>query len=533
MRDLNLYLNKVKNIKLYFFIIFITGWLIANDYGVNIDDNFYYSNGLTAYNYAKGFFINIFSSNTVDLSIYREKMLSYPVVFELFLFLICDLMNISESAKIYLVAAKINFIFFFISLILFYRIIRMRFNKLFLGVLGTTLIVFSPRIFSSSFFNTRDTFFLSLFICFVYFMYNFINKKNFKNIILLSLFSVFLVNTRILGIVPVAMFVLLYIFFGLNTFENVKKEIKLITLYIIFFILFTYCFWPYLWADPILNYKKAIFDIVKDHEASITINYYFGERISSNLTPWHYRIIWMIITTPVVIVLLSLIGVLIFSFKIFKIINQDFNKKNTLNQRDFLDIHLFCTILTTLFCMIKFNATQYGEWRHIYFLYPIIIYMNIIAINWIYSLTGKKIYQAICSSIILLNLLYVASWSFLNHPNQYIFFNFLSKNYSIKNFDLDSWGISHKQSLNYILEKDENTKINIFAIGFTSLKDAYLSLEENKKKRIVLSDLKTAKYIIDSKTKKIREPKINKNHFNKFYEIIVDKTPITTVYVKK
>ena len=113
------------------------------------------------------------------------------------------------------------------------------------------------------------------------------------------------------------------------------------------------------------------------------------------------------------------------------------------------------------------------------------------------------------------------------------FFNFLSKNYSIKNFDLDSWGISHKQSLNYILEKDENTKINIFAIGFTSLKDAYLSLEENKKKRIVLSDLKTAKYIIDSKTKKIREPKINKNHFNKFYEIIVDKTPITTVYVKK
>ena len=216
MRDLNLYLNKVKNIKLYFFIIFITGWLIANDYGVNIDDNFYYSNGLTTYNYAKSFFINIFSSNTVDLSIYREKMLSYPVVFELFLFLICDLMNISESAKIYLVAAKINFIFFFISLILFYRIIRMRFNKLFLGVLGTTLIVFSPRIFSSSFFNTRDTFFLSLFICFVYFMYNFINKKNFKNIILLSLFSVFLVNTRILGIVPVAMFVLLYIFFGLK-----------------------------------------------------------------------------------------------------------------------------------------------------------------------------------------------------------------------------------------------------------------------------------------------------------------------------
>ena len=54
----------------------------------------------------------------------------------------------------------------------------------------------------------------------------------------------------------------------------------------------------------------------------------------------------------------------------------------------------------------------------------------------------------------------------------------------MKNFDLDWWGISHKTSLDFILKNDDSDKINVYASGFTSLRDTYLFLNEEDKSRI-------------------------------------------------
>ena len=103
----------------------------------------------------------------------------------------------------------------------------------------------------------------------------------------------------------------------------------------------------------------------------------------------------------------------------------------------------------------------------------------------------------------------------------------------MKNFDLDWWGISHKTSLDFILKNDDSDKINVYASGFTSLRDTYLFLNEEDKSRIILSNIDEANYIIDNKMKRIRPYRsINKNEYSKYYILKVDDVTVTEVYKK-
>ena len=126
-------------------------------------------------------------------------------------------------------------------------------------------------------------------------------------------------------------------------------------------------------------------------------------------------------------------------------------------------------------------------------------------------------------------------WTIKNHPHQYVFFNFLTKNYALKNFDLDWWGISHKTSLDYILKNSKKDKIKVFAEGFTSLKDTYLYLENSEKKRVILTGIEEADYVIDSKMKRIRvNNNIEKNNdFKLIYELNIDGQAINALYIRK
>tara|TARA_B100001093_G_scaffold489054_1_gene526891 strand:- start:336 stop:656 length:321 start_codon:yes stop_codon:yes gene_type:complete len=102
----------------------------------------------------------------------------------------------------------------------------------------------------------------------------------------------------------------------------------------------------------------------------------------------------------------------------------------------------------------------------------------------------------------------------------------------MENFDLDWWGVSHKSSIRYILDNDKSSKIKIYAIGFTSLRNSYLYLSEKDKSRIIISDYKNSKYIIDTKMKRIRvNYNLDKNkNFKLFYQLKIESYPISSIY---
>jgi len=71
-------------------------------------------------------------------------------------------------------------------------------------------------------------------------------------------------------------------------------------------------------------------------------------------------------------------------------------------------------------------------------------------------------------------------------------------------------------------------------LSFSPLRVSKLLLTEDQKKRlIIVVDIKDADYIIDSYMKRLRNNfSINKNIYSKYFEIIVNEVPINTVYKK-
>lgn len=534
MVNFNFFLkNNKKFIYIYFVLTFLLCLYILPDFGVTVDDETYYVNGLHTYNYIKLFLLNTFSNSNYDLIESRSYMAEWPILFELILVFLSKLLNISDTRDLYLLAHKLNIIFFFVALILFFKIINSRFNNTVLAIISTLFILLSPRIFAESFYNTRDIFFFSLFIYFIYFLYKFIDYKSYLNIILMSLFSSFLINAKILGLIPVIFFILFYFFVEQRKHNHIKQKINFIILYLIFIILFSYILWPYLWNDPINNLYYAFTNILKSHESLTVINYYFGEHVSSKLVAWHYRPVWLLTTTPFFIIILFTVGAIIMLSRMWSYVSKVFESQVFLTKEEFLDYFLFILFFLTFFITIKLNGSKFGGWRHLYFLYPIVVYFTIFTIHKIYLISNFKVIK-ILQFIILLNVVYLLIWNVKNHPNQYVFFNSLIKNYALEKFDLDMWGISHKQSLDKILEIDTAKNITVYAKGYTTIRDAYLFLNESEKKRIKITDFEDANYVIDIKMNRVRKNMvINSIDFDKFFDISVDEMPITTVYKRK
>ncbi len=527
------FFNKINYFVILFFTtIFLALWPLIKDYGVTLDDFIYYVNGEKTYLYVKSLFLSFFDNN-IDHSQFRAALKEYPTIYELFLVLICKILGVNDFHNIYLVSHKINFLLFFLALLIFFNIIQIRFNNKFLSLLGILFFILSPRILAESFYNSRDIFFMCLFVFYLNSVINYLNKKNLKNVLLLSFFSALLINTKIFGIIPLTIFSFLYIYNFLNTKSKFILEKKNIFLFFIFCALFIYAFWPYLWSSPFKNLFFALFNMLEKHESLILINLYFGKYIPSDMMPWHYRLVWFFITTPLVVCFLFFLGLVISMKRLFRSFSKSLQKKSDISNNEFFDIFLLSNFLIIFFVVIEFNVSNFGGWRHLYFLYPIVIYLSLYFINEILE-SSSKIVKYILIIVIFLNLFYNLNWSIKNHPHQYVFFNIVSKKFSKNNFDLDWWGVSHKSSLEYILKDTNKKKIKIFAEGFTSLKDTYLFLNKEDKKRIILSDFKNADYIIDSKMRRIRVNNMiqNNDNFKLVYQLIVDEHVVNGIYKK-
>jgi len=528
-----------------FLAIFIIGTNIYKDYGMSFDDDDYRKIGQFHYEYIKIFLTNNenFSLNTIK-NLKQEifsgtdigEITNHPVIFEILVEFFVDLLNLNTSKDIYELSHFINFTIFLISLIFFYKLIRSKFDSQGYGLFSVIFLFLTPRIFAESFYNSRDIFFLSLFIFNIYLARNFLLKQNFNSAIVYSLSSALLINAKILGLLPPILFLLFYFFDAMDERKTKKNEIKFTGLIVIFTIFFIYIFWPYLWLNPIQNFLSAFSDIVQSQNSISILNLYLGDYTTSNNMPWHYRIVWFAVSTPTFVLFFFIIGFCVLLFQIFNgLLQLNNNNKNIWSNKDQMyNFYLFFVIIITITASIKFNTSQFGGWRHFYFLYPIVILFSLLGFKSLLFYSKNINIKFLIYPLIGFNLLYVLFWNVLNHPHQQVFFNYISKNYAYKNFDLDYWGISNIHSLRYIIKNNNNYPLKIGTISFNSLKDNTLLLTEKEKKKInIVYKLNEANFLIENYKKKLRNNyKVDKTKYVKYYEILVNNVPINTVYKK-
>tara|TARA_B100001123_G_scaffold442456_1_gene586083 strand:- start:62 stop:1720 length:1659 start_codon:yes stop_codon:yes gene_type:complete len=536
---------------IFFLVFFLLGLIIHKDYGISIDEAFHRLMGFYWLNYVLDFFpnsdlkkevynilINIREAH-LNLDHLTPNNFIYGVFFDIPAGFIETILNIKEPKEIYFFRHFLNFLIFFISLIYFYKILSERFSEKKWAFLGTTFLILSPRIFSNSFYNPKDLIFMSLIIISLFYYFKFLKVSNFKNSFLFGLFIAIATSSKSLALIVIFIYVLFFLLSCLSKKEFFFKNIKFYIFGLGSYIIFTYISWPYLWSDPIGNLITSL-KIYSDYPVKIYMLYNESYVRSDNL-PWHYLFTWIGITTPVIYSILFIFGYSIIIIRFSKkFLVVDMPKKENdfwadVNEK--FDLNIFILLTGVFFIVIKLDATLYTGWRHMFFIYPLIIYISILGLSNLYNNFYQ--YKKIILSLMIIYLISISYKMFLIHPMQNIYFNFLAGKNIHKKYEVDFWGLANIHFLNKILTVEKNSQtINIGVASWTTLERslALLNANDRKKINVVGQEYHQADYLfnnfISEVNKKINDKYDIPKDFELYDEYYIDSIKIYEVYKK-
>ena len=519
---------------LIFFTYLIIGIFIYDDYGISFDEFNHRINGFVALNFFREIFsLDIYPGLEHSGKAFAESTKQYGVLFDLPMAFIEKKLHIEDSKNYFLLRHFFNFIIFYISSIFFYLLLKKRFSRK-LSVVGLFFWILSPRIFADSFYNMKDLIFLSFFVISLFFAIKFLNTPSYKNAFLSSLACALAIDVRILGIiVPFIIFV----FFILKSIDNkdfLKETIWKVSIFFCLLIVFTILFWPYLWNDPLTNFLNTL-KTMSSYQWRGSV-FYFGDYISALNLPWHYPIVWIFISTPIIYLLLFILGSVLILARLFnRFLNLSPEKKfNDLwrGNKERMDIIFFLIFYFTLFLVIEMNSTLYTGWRQLYFIYPCLIIISIRGLEFISRMFSSKYLLILLAPF----LLYVSIWMIKNHPFQFVYFNkFAGKNVG-NYFELDYWGTSNRSSLTYIVNSDKRDELKVYVSSVSPYHFSLLLVDKDDRKRIkFVDDINDADLLLTNHYYQEGNPIVINQNLKKEFKLLkefkVDEMVINSIYI--
>jgi len=426
-----------KRAAVVFFIgLFVVGCFTFSDYGMSDDEGAQRFIGEINYNFIK----TGNSKEFLDLGEFGAGVYHGPI-FEIFLYSAEKILNVTDSRDIFLLRHGLNFLTFFIATLFFYLLGLKLFKSHGAALLCSVMLIASPRIFAESFYNSKDLPMLCFCIIASYTAFLFIERQTIGWALIHALCCGIALDVRIMAILlPIAT---LYLY----AMQKNRKTIPLL-FFISYTLVFTIAFWPVLWLNPFYHFIEAFRQL---SHFSLNANIlYLGRLVSITNLPWHYLPVWISITTPICYIVLFLIG-LFFALK-----NSFINFRSTLPVQ--FSMFMFAT---PILAVIILNSTVYNAWRHVYFVYPYLLLIAVYGFTQLTKAVKKKLLVKIISFSTLVSILFVYSFMIINHPYENVYFNSLAGKNIRQNFELDYWGLSFKQGLEYILASDKSDTIYI------------------------------------------------------------------------
>jgi hypothetical protein len=428
-------------------ILLVVACVIAlisyDEYGISWDEAIQRETGKISYEYA--------FSDSQDLLKWKDR--DYGVAFELPLIIIEKALDLRDSRSIFLIRHLVTHFFFLISAFFCFLLIDFLYKNKLLATIGFLLIVLHPRLYAHSFFNTKDIPFMSMFLICLYFNAVAFRKKQNKYFFLLGIGVGLLINLRIIGML---LFSLIPFFLMIDLFKekNYEVNIKLGLIFIFTTIATLYISWPFLWINPLENFVFAFQNMSKFRWAGTVL--FNGQFIKATELSWDYILRWFSITTPICYLIAGLLGSILLVFHFFKKPSIYLSNCKQRNNLFFLICFLFPVVI-----VIAIHSVLYDGWRQLYFIYPGFVLLCIYGLNFLYEKSMKKL--VVISSFI--TFIFIGFFMVKSHPFQHVYFNEFvdtkSPEYLRKQFELDYWGTSYKQSLEYILKHDHSPSINV------------------------------------------------------------------------
>lgn len=486
--------NRSRIIVLCFFaVIFIIGMMAFKDYGIAWDG--------PAARYRGELSVNYVISG--DKALYGFAGRFHGPIFEIFLYSIEKAFGLSDDLRaVYLMRHLCVFLMFYIGLIFFYFLCKDRLNSWKMGILGCMFMVFTPRIFAHSFYNSKDIVFMSVFIISVFTLIKYLDNKTFWTAAIHALICSILIDIRILGsIIPclTVLFLLFDLVVNKAEKENAPKCIKTLFLYVLLLLPLVVLFWPLLWPNPLHYFVETLKTMAKYPFPYKIL--YFGDYFRSQELPWHYAPFWILMTTPVLYSTGFLAGVYAAGASFIKNIKDNYRIGRN-------DLIFGIWFFLPLSAIIIGRSNLYDSWRHLFFIYPAFLIFSVRGFGFIYGSFRKKYGESAFNIInrwfaflILCSIVTTGSFMIKYHPYQNVYFNLLAgKNMrSVKeSFELDYWGLSFRKALEYILDNDRNESIKVFVSNISGWANSHIIKESDRKRLIYVDNIDDADYFLSN-----------------------------------
>ena len=532
-------------VSLFFFSFFLLGLNIYRDYGISWDEKASAFLGVVSLKYVHDLLnLGLFNSNTIPpLSEYPDRV--YGVVFEETADLFVGILNLQDMRDIFMFRHLMTFLVSIVGIFAVFRLAERRFSSWRWGLLASLFLILSPRIFAESFYNDKDVVFMALFAVAINTTVSFVIRPTIGTALINALATAIAIDVRIMAVgLPIGAALLMAI--QLMRAEVPRRTIlAALALYSCATCVLVVLLWPWLWENPWNNFREAL--TVAAHHPWNGMVRFMGSEVSASQLPWYYVPVWIGITTPPLYLIMFLCGALsIASQTLHSITHQISNYRFKLWQNDaeLQDLIFLILSIAPIFAIIAIHAAygydtgQFDGWRHFYFLYPPFLLVTTRGVNLLmYGSRKVKLAKSALVIVMLFSMIHTAIWMLRAHPFQNVYFNmFAGKNWKA-HFDVDYWGLSNRQGLEFLLENETTNDITIWPCSFTNLVDSRDILKPKDRARIHVVEKKSeANFVLNnfrgnltSCPDQAAEFGTSSNEYRPYYRLNIDKEVIMTI----
>lgn len=461
------------------FAFVVLALLSFQEYGVSFDEPQQRRTGYVNAKYIQG--------EDDELLVYNDR--DYGPIIELPLYMMERLFNLDSEEKVHKYRHLVCHIIFLVGAFYAYLLVVFLYKNKWLGAIAFLLLVMHPRLYGHSFFNSKDIPFLATFIIAFYALVRTFSNPALWRFVLFGIVSGVLINMRIMGVIIPFVAIVVAI-------TEMIKERRVGNMLIGLFLfgcsmlLTLYATWPYLWSNPIGHFIEAFENMSKFRWVGEVL--YNGESLMSTELPWYYIPGWFSVTTPIVFLLLGLLGVLALVYNTIKKPSLIFQDKKL-----FYTLIFFGCFIGPVVVVVLLNSVLYDSWRQLFFIYAGFIFVVIYGVDFIWR---RKAIRKITLVSIVGTVILIGIFQIKQFPNQHVYFNaFVYSNQPEeirKKWEMDYWGVSHKQALEHIAKHDLRDSIRVSVDLLPGEANALVLKPEDKKRLYVKVNLENPDYFI-------------------------------------
>ena len=399
-------------------------------------------------------------------------------LFEIVLVRAEQLLQPPDSRSVFMMRHLLNFLTFFLGVVLFHRLCWRRFGSG-IALLACVSLVASPQLFSHAFYNTKDISFLTAFVGTMLALDYALNHPTWRSVLVHAMTTAVLVGTRVIGVFAMVLTAASFL---------ARRPTKRTWLQLVAYggavALLLPLVWPVLRIDPFGVVKGAV--LAAASNPYYLTNLFRGQAIPATRLPWDYVPTWILITTPMVLSALFVIGAGRVAVACVRSPRQSFLEQ----QRDVIVLSWF--FLPVLGAVVL-RPILYDGWRHYFFVYPAFVYLAAIGMEWLVAIATRRFgaarrraVAAGLSGALLLGLAPAVGFMVVNHPFEHLYFNRFAGRDMMEvkqRFEFDYWGLSYRKALEYIVRSDTSRLIRVRVINFPGVMNA-LMLDDRDRRRL-------------------------------------------------